>query len=765
MEPKTARIIAPLPPKGSVAARHAGAVIHHLYSAGYTVLPSTATGPSYSEDFLHFAPKSRFRPVMERLSAGSVDLFVLYPEGLDFRVITQDSLWHRWLERQRRLKLVWRMLRRSKTAIVVYRPKLLKRPGHLAMVLLAGLAKLLRPRRVRIFRQSVPAEMLMVQLLGQQPKACAPHIAEASSFKIAAKQGAHGEMRFTPAWLSASLSQIPKQGPLYKEVNLLLEICNAYSEGGSNSAFRDPQNEASEMPFSDHVEALIHGVPLSRFMLHVRQSRRLFERFALNNKQDCEAYLRWYIDEAPKVFGHALPLPPDALNYFEPFEARVDTARQVAQTLRYIEKNAHFFGVSESLSDEVKSWLNHPITQEKGSVTRLELLVAALSHATLAKPASLSTPWQSLELKSWFAKLAGAGYPLLAEIANLKPLPSSPRLTITSISEGDTGLGQNRNMSEAALKGVLPKRPVYLHHVNADAIPSQMLKQHQRGAFHIGYLLWELETLPQAHKLAGEVLDEIWVPTRFLQKTYANAYSKPVTLVGKGFDLPPIEPFDLASLGIKPEQNSFLVSFDLHSSVARKNPLAAVLAFQMAFPNDPSKRLIIKTTLPPKDHWGDPEAQMAIIRKIAAKDDRITLLQSHMPFAQYLGLIAAVDVLVSPHRSEGFGYLPAYAMKLGTPVIATDYSGTTDFCTPETATVVPWRVRNVRPGEPIFAVEGAFWAEIDHEKLAEAMQLVLANPQATKIKSECGKRLMQQYYSPAALKSRYLARLTELGLL
>jgi len=190
-----------------------------------------------------------------------------------------------------------------------------------------------------------------------------------------------------------------------------------------------------------------------------------------------------------------------------------------------------------------------------------------------------------------------------------------------------------------------------------------------------------------------------------------------------------------------------------------------VHAFQMAFEGNPEARLVIKTSPPPKRHWGDPEKQMLIIKKLMARDKRVILFQEHLPFAEYLGLIKAATALVSPHRSEGFGYVPAYAMALGTPVIATDYSGTQDFCTPETALPIPWRKRLVRHGETIFPLKEAFWAEIDHDALAKAMQAIITDPAATRARTATGQALMLSEYSISAQRQRYINRLTALGIL
>jgi len=759
MEPKTIRIIAPLPPKGSKAARHAGEVIFHFVQAGHVVRPATTATPAYSPDILPFAPKREYEPMKARLVKERADTFVLYPEGLDFRVISQRFRRHRWLEKWRRLTLVWQLLRHSKMSIVVFRPRLLKRPDHFAMVMLALGIKLFRPNKVLLFRQSRSPRTIVEPIIGTHPEMCTDAEADMASVTLALGDGAKNVRRLTPIWLLSALARINKSDPLYHEISMIESIVKAY---GHNNlpVCQVPVGEAFSAPFEDKVEGLTDGVPLSKYMLHLHHARRFRNRFPLGSGRTNQSYLNWYSNEAPSVLGHALPKP----TLTNEIDAEI-TPDALAEALFHILKNVRFFGAASSVSPAIRNWLNTKLTDHQNGLTRLELLIAVMAHAPADDPASIKTPWQNAGLKSWFADLAFGGYPMLAEIAGLSPPDTAPAFLVTGAAGDDTGLGQNRLMSQKALANITPKRDFYLHHVNADEIPSQMLKYHKPGAFHIGFLLWELERLPKAHQYAGELLDEIWVPSRYLQEIYQRAYNRPVTWVGKGFDLPKPQRFDLEKIGISSGQPCFLVSFDLRSSVARKNPLAAVLAFQMAFEGNPDARLIIKTSRPPLHDWGDPERQMSIIDKIIAKDSRIIRIKEHMPFARYLGLIAAVTAVVSPHRAEGFGYVPAYAMSLGTPVIVTDYSGTQDFCTPKTALCVPWRPRNVRRGEPILPVEGANWAEINHEALAKAMLEVVANPEATKTRCEAGKTQMEQKYRSEALRLRYLTRLRDLDLI
>ncbi len=754
MQPKIIRVIAPLPPKGNVAARHAGQMIYHLDAGGLDVRPSTTIGPAYSLDQLRFAPKAAYKADRNRLLAG-LGTLVLYPEGLDFALISQEIWWHRWLEGQRRLGLAWRLLWRARQSVVVFRPRLLKKPDHLAMVVLACIAKLLRPRAVRLTRQVNPPETVVAPILGVQPCPAPPEEAELASLKLAVKHGAKGVVRLTPVWLRAAVNRLPESDPLYGEIKILTSVIEHFGEGDL-PVLAKPAGYITAAPFEDNPAPPVHGVEMSAFMMHIHQARRLFERFPLDTPSSAAAYRDWFLSQAPKIYTHAMHRgAPECIS-------ATLTPESIAAALHRITSNARFFRAEAGVEPALATWLNTPLPS---GLTRLEFLLAVLAHAPLSSIHTLQKPWQATELKIWFAAHAFASYPALTGLARLKVPNTPPAILTTGDSASDTGLGQNQRMSKTALSGLKPKRRICLHHVNADAIPAQMLRTHTADTFHIGFLLWELEDVPAAHALAGKVLDEVWAPSRFVQRIYQRAYDIPVTWVGKGFDLPPPAAFDLARLGLRFDQPFFLLSFDLHSSVARKNPLAAVLAFQMAFEANANARLVIKTSEPPKNHWGDPEQQMSIIKKLMARDSRIILFQEHLPFAEYLGLISAATALVSPHRSEGFGYVPAYAMALGTPVIATDYAGTQDFCTAKTAHVIPWRKRLVRPGEPIYPLENAFWAEINHEALAAAMLDVLHNPEAAKQRAIFGKALMLKEYSKIALRSRYIKRLTELALI
>ncbi len=82
------------------------------------------------------------------------------------------------------------------------------------------------------------------------------------------------------------------------------------------------------------------------------------------------------------------------------------------------------------------------------------------------------------------------------------------------------------------------------------------------------------------------------------------------------------------------------------------------------------------------------------------------------------------DCFISLHRSEGFGYAVAEAMALGTPVVATDYSGSTDFLSEKEGWPVAYELTDVLPEEYFYWEPGMQWAEARVEDAARALREV-----------------------------------------
>src|SRR3954453_5160430 len=135
------------------------------------------------------------------------------------------------------------------------------------------------------------------------------------------------------------------------------------------------------------------------------------------------------------------------------------------------------------------------------------------------------------------------------------------------------------------------------------------------------------------------------------------------------------------------------------SNVQRKNPLASVEAFRTAFPTGNERTgLVIKTRNSKlvASRFDAPHWQA--VTDAAGTDPRIRIIDETFSNDEMAALLHSCDCYVSLHRSEGFGYGVAEAMLQGKPVIVTNYSAVTDFCSEENARLVPYEIVSPEPG-------------------------------------------------------------------
>lgn len=94
-------------------------------------------------------------------------------------------------------------------------------------------------------------------------------------------------------------------------------------------------------------------------------------------------------------------------------------------------------------------------------------------------------------------------------------------------------------------------------------------------------------------------------------------------------------------------------------------------------------------------------------------------------------LYHACDCLVHPYRGEGFGLPIAEAMACGLPVVVPEDGGASDFCTPETAVLVPAR-RVAIPAayaRGLDTVAKPWWMEVDVGALRARLREMYESPE------------------------------------
>jgi glycosyltransferase involved in cell wall biosynthesis len=308
-----------------------------------------------------------------------------------------------------------------------------------------------------------------------------------------------------------------------------------------------------------------------------------------------------------------------------------------------------------------------------------------------------------------------------------------------------------------------PEFRANIFHINADqmGLARDVLGgEFFRDRYNIGYWAWELSVFPDDWLPATELVDEIWAPSRFIQHALSEKARCPVVWMPLAVRPPVVDSGAGKDFGIAPDCFAFLFYFDFASFATRKNPTGPIAAFRRAFPDARNRvQLIIKVMA------HDVHApEVARLRKQVADDPRIRIIDEVLSHSEMALLLDRCDCFVSLHRSEGFGRGMAEAMAMGKPVIATNYSGNTDFMNSENSLLVNYSLVPVGKGEYVHW-EGQVWAEPDIEQAAWYMRKVVDDPQASRAMGVAASSYIRDFHSPRAIGVRYRNRLARLGLL
>lgn len=274
----------------------------------------------------------------------------------------------------------------------------------------------------------------------------------------------------------------------------------------------------------------------------------------------------------------------------------------------------------------------------------------------------------------------------------------------------------------------IPADAALVLHVNAPMLPLTALRL-PRGMTSerrvIGYWAWELPSVPPDWRLGARFVHEAWVPSRFTAAALEPLLPGRVRVVPHPVAVGGIAPavLDRAAFGLPADAVVVLVAANLASSFERKNPLAAIAAFRAAFGERMDRVLVLRLGNP--DHF---PADFARVAAMVAGVPNLRLETRTLPPADALAFTAAADIVLSLHRSEGFGLVLAEAMMLGKPVVATGWSGNMDFMDASVAMPVPYRLIEARDPRGVYQAPGAMWAEPDIEAAAAMLRRLADDP-------------------------------------
>ena len=272
------------------------------------------------------------------------------------------------------------------------------------------------------------------------------------------------------------------------------------------------------------------------------------------------------------------------------------------------------------------------------------------------------------------------------------------------------------------------------------------------GVKRVAYWYWELEELPAAWHADMQWPDEVWAPTAFLAEAFRKVVKVPVVPMLPGVELPEFPRQSRDRFGLPADRFLFLFSFDMNSMIARKNPHAVLAAFRQAFAPADAAHLVLKVSR----GFNRPEELAKL--QVAAAGANVTILNAVLSRDDTLSLLDLADCYASLHRAEGLGLGLAESMLLGKPVIATNYSGNTDFMTPDTAYLVDYDLVPVGPGVDPYPAD-ALWAEARVGHAAALMRQIFDNPAAAQATGERGRRHARALLNPEKFGEKMVERL------
>jgi glycosyltransferase involved in cell wall biosynthesis len=423
--------------------------------------------------------------------------------------------------------------------------------------------------------------------------------------------------------------------------------------------------------------------------------------------------------------------------------------------------NQTFSPPSEGNGTHLRNWyIKHAyaLLKDRRLVEPVAIQAAGSGGALARKPPAKRSAEESDVCVIGYLRLAlgvgEAGRQILKGLLPLKNHVHGVPISVNSKSQTcDASLEANLRDSSNA--------PIEIFNVNADQLPhviEHLGPRLRSDAYRIVMPFWELEEFPEPWLAAFDLVDEVWAPTRFIQSMLARRLNKPVVHMPLplSFDVP--ASVDRAKFGLPEDAFLFFFAFDFLSYVERKNPMGLINAYKKAFDSTERGNITVVIKALNAEVVGEHGHAM---RDLLRADPEIILIEKTLSREDTLELISSCDAVVSLHRSEGLGLLVAEAMVLGKPVIATDYSATTELMSAATGWPVDFKMVEVEPHQYVFP-EGQIWAQPDEKHAAWQMRQVVFNRAEAQTRVDAARDFIAEKFGKEACARALAQRLSEI---
>jgi len=274
----------------------------------------------------------------------------------------------------------------------------------------------------------------------------------------------------------------------------------------------------------------------------------------------------------------------------------------------------------------------------------------------------------------------------------------------------------------------------------------------------VGFTMLEVDGIPRHWADSCNRMDEIWVPTRWGAERFAACgVTKPIRVVPLGYDERRFGPAPDAPRASR--RFTFLSVFEWGE---RKAPEVLLRAYAAAFAGREKEDVLLLVRANNYDGHVDVAAQ---IEALGLPNDGppVALLYNTQIRGSQLGtLYRGADAFVLPTRGEGWGMPVLEAMACGLPVIATNWSGPSEFL--HEGVGYPLAVRGLVAADakcPYY--EGFRWADPDFDDLVAKLRHVFTHREEARARGAAAAAAAASTWTWAHTAARIEERLRGLG--
>ncbi|XP_042475292.1 uncharacterized protein LOC122057306 [Macadamia integrifolia] len=295
---------------------------------------------------------------------------------------------------------------------------------------------------------------------------------------------------------------------------------------------------------------------------------------------------------------------------------------------------------------------------------------------------------------------------------------------------------------------------------------------YEEPLFVIGRTMFETDRVNPGHVKRCNRMDSVWVPTEFHVSTFIQSgieSSKVLKIVQpvdvKFFDPSKYKPLSFASMEklilgsvtrisnphriSNPQKNRNFVFLSIFKWEYRKGWDLLLRSYLKEFSGLDNVALYLLTNPYHSDRdFGNKITDFVEHSEIKRPINGwplVYLIDNHIAQMDLPRVYRAADVFVLPSRGEGWGRPIVEAMAMSLAVIATNWSGPTEYLTEENSYPLPVdEMSDVTEGP----FKGHLWAEPSVDKLRFLMRHVMSNPEEGREKGKKAREDMMRRFSP-----------------